>query len=957
MSSKILGTEKIWEKSDNYNLISMGDTDKGIYSITNLEEFWKSYCENYKSIQYCLGQPSHQEYCPFIIDVDLEEKYELEDKLYSYDKIKKFTIELNSIVKNNYEGISNNNLYWCLLEKEPYYDSSKGRWKNGFHLHNPYLFVSRESLKLIYQNEKLNAIYKLDDVSNKMWLLYGSSKKENLQPYLLTKIFCEQKNQIGSVKKENWFKNYNLFDFKGNKIKITETNLDYYLPRIFSMTVDNRDDYVKEQKYKPITITIISDNDISTDRHEMNKCESLPNIDIVQKIIDNIDIEYATTFNHWWKIGCAIFNMGLDNDVAYELFDRFSRKCLEKYSEIGVRNTWNGYKEYEIGFGTLCYYSKLSNQEKHKEIFKEYLFNKNKDKIKIKYENYTELDTATMFYDIYAKEYVKYNIDEKHYWRWNNDKLIWEKNREYNCLMINLKDYIQPILDSIKNEYKIEDEEVEIDKDNMSKNEIKKIKEDNKKRKEDNKKIKAVYKAIKKYEEKLGSPTYWRKAWDALIPQIIDRDFDNLLNKSADEIPISNQIYNLKTGEIRMRTTNDYFNFSLDFTIIENCDFTNVKRYMESVFVDKDKKPNQELIDFIQVLLGYFLTGNTNHRKFYMFYGSGCNSKSTFVNLIKKVCGKFYGDANQYLFILPKSSSKFNAELSVLRNHRVVAVEEVDKNERLNSKNLKNMTGNNTIVYEGKGLNELIKFETQSKGIICNNTKPEMDSSDQAIIDRLCIIPFNNRFFLNDKSSREREEKIRSKLEEQYPDYERCEIDEMVKNRMEQVLKHQKLYTDEELEVLKQEGDEFQKIINSKEFLNQLFNWIVIGAKKSYEVIHKDTPLPKLCKDELKSYVKNNDLLQNFLDDSQDYSFIDNDEWNKKWDECKNDNERKELFVRHTDFKVRVSDWKKQEGTGNINGKELDDLINKKFGDYKTDRNKFKFVRNVIKKKYNEETF
>ena len=51
-------------------------------------------------------------------------------------------------------------------------------------------------------------------------------------------------------------------------------------------------------------------------------------------------------------------------------------------------------------------------------------------------------------------------------------------------------------------------------------------------------------------------------------------------------------------------------------------------------FLDEIFLSDQDVIDFIQVLCGYALTGETREEKLFFLYGSGANGKSKFLETL-----------------------------------------------------------------------------------------------------------------------------------------------------------------------------------------------------------------------------------------------------------------------------------------------------------------------------------
>ncbi len=65
--------------------------------------------------------------------------------------------------------------------------------------------------------------------------------------------------------------------------------------------------------------------------------------------------------------------------------------------------------------------------------------------------------------------------------------------------------------------------------------------------------------------------------------------------------------------------------------------------------------------------------------------------------------------------------------------------------DKLNSKKLKSITGNDTL--KARALyGEMQEFKTRMKPLLPTNHRPDFDVRDRAMIDRVCLIPFEARF-------------------------------------------------------------------------------------------------------------------------------------------------------------------------------------------------------------------
>jgi P4 family phage/plasmid primase-like protien len=153
-----------------------------------------------------------------------------------------------------------------------------------------------------------------------------------------------------------------------------------------------------------------------------------------------------------------------------------------------------------------------------------------------------------------------------------------------------------------------------------------------------------------------------------------------------------------------------------------------------------------EYVDFMQRLLGYCLTGEVNERSLYVMYGTGRNGKSTLCNILEKILGDYNVSCSNDVLIQSEKRSGATPELVKLQTARVAIVSETNEGEKLNKKNVKNLTGNDTIycrdLFQKSGMN----FKVKCKFLMMTNSRPEFDINDTAMTDRIKALPFNAKF-------------------------------------------------------------------------------------------------------------------------------------------------------------------------------------------------------------------
>jgi len=536
----------------------------------------------------------------------------------------------------------------------------------------------------------------------------------------------------------------------------------------------------------------------------------------VRNVIQRIEALNKDEFNFknydsWMRLGFMIYNE--IGDEGLSLFDEISRK-YEGYNEKGNKDFWKGIKNNNSNELTLRTY--LYKLKKYGVYIEDVCCNIN---------NYTEKQIAEMYFEIWAKENVK-AIAKDQIYIYNENQKLWKLSSGSNEVMTYLSDKLQFIyLNSAKElTAKLLDEN---DKDKK-------------------KEIKTKIESITKSKQKLGTANYCKAVYYYLEPYITDKEFKFILNKKKDYLPLKNgKKICLRDGVISDRIKDDYFTFELDLDYIPNCDFTNVLKYVNPLFISKEVTGERpQFVKFIQTLLGYFLTGNINHRKIYVLFGIGSNGKSSLFNLIDRMMGKFYKVTTEDIIVADRSKknnkAKTQPELFDLFDTRLVVVNELEEGEKINTKKMKAIRGGDKLAGRNLFSKDIEAFHTQAKLVILTNNKPEVDITDQANKDSMCIIPFNARFWETTPS------------QEEY------------------------------LEFIK----------TDKRFLNEFFSWCVQGSINSYTEVHKAMDEPEEVKCEYNVYIDENDVIKNYIEEN--YTIISREDWNIEYEKFKKTKGREE---------------------------------------------------------------
>ena len=167
-------------------------------------------------------------------------------------------------------------------------------------------------------------------------------------------------------------------------------------------------------------------------------------------------------------------------------------------------------------------------------------------------------------------------------------------------------------------------------------------------------------------------------------------------------------------------------------------------------FLNKIFNNNQEMIDFLARAIGYSLTGSTGQRVFFVCYGCGANGKSTFIGIIERILGD-YAKTTPFSTFLSKKYEGIPNDIAALDGIRFVSASEGESTRSLNESLIKRLTGDIDKISARFMRAEFFEFKPQFKIWLHTNHKPNIRGTDEAIWDRVKLIPFNVRIPLNER--------------------------------------------------------------------------------------------------------------------------------------------------------------------------------------------------------------
>lgn len=203
-------------------------------------------------------------------------------------------------------------------------------------------------------------------------------------------------------------------------------------------------------------------------------------------------------------------------------------------------------------------------------------------------------------------------------------------------------------------------------------------------------------------------------------------------------------IVDLKTGAIRHNHM-DYMTQTVAVTPDFNAPCPRWTSFLHQVFVG-----DEEMIEFMQRSMGYWLSGSVREQVIHFLYGQGSNGKSVLSDFLKWIIGGYGVKLSAVALMQPRGGERHPTELAQLRGKRLALSSELGESDYFNEALLKELTGDTTLSARFMR-GDFFEFPQTQKHLIVGNFKPRLRGGDPALARRMLLIPFNATFRGADK--------------------------------------------------------------------------------------------------------------------------------------------------------------------------------------------------------------
>ena len=636
------------------------------------------------------------------------------------------------------------------------FDDKKNKYKEGYHIIIPDLYLNKSSRKyLLCELKKEYNDIDTATASNPS-MLYGCVKPTHLSTRNKYNIKLQKEIIITNKKYKN------IVDIEDYILDTTKCNIVKEL----SLTIEGdilKNNYItlKEEIIKnfPIIFNNDDDNDI-IQKVDIKNLEDLKRIDldanILCELLDILDSKYYDDRDYWWKVLCGIYNESCKHNYKYDIIaEWFSKKSI-KYIKSDYQIQWNDIKKrYKniktpITLGTIKYYAILSNKDKFLKIIE------NSDIDMIKKETNKTLGClqhytiAKILYNILGKNiyhvpineykttwYVYLDSAEMKIYKENGQLFKWS-NEGSNpiTLSIYISEELTKRIDKIIKEYDIQIQKMTI-QTNESKIDLENLKE---KRKQ-----------IFKTKESLYNNCFKKNIIQECKNLFYSSYFISKLDQDKKILGVGNGILLLPLNkEEKLEYINDYCNYIFieSYTPVNYIFYDENNYYVKEIYnILKDIIPEEDAFEYIMIFLSTSISNIAKEAIIMFFRGGGSNGKSTIMELMLNTLGNSYSKKLS-LGLLTESretSHTSNSAFMELKNTRFGYFSEPDKVEKINTGRLKEILGNEKLtgrqIY-GKQEN----FENRCNLVAASNYDFQINCNDYGCWRRIKYYEFKVRF-------------------------------------------------------------------------------------------------------------------------------------------------------------------------------------------------------------------
>lgn len=171
---------------------------------------------------------------------------------------------------------------------------------------------------------------------------------------------------------------------------------------------------------------------------------------------------------------------------------------------------------------------------------------------------------------------------------------------------------------------------------------------------------------------------------------------------------------------------------------------------------------DRDIVEFVQRLGGYTLTGSVKEQKLFFLHGAGANGKSVLLDVLRNIGGSYAHNLPSEALMTSRNEGH-PTMLASLQGKRLAISSEIEESAHWAESRIKSLTGDETLTARYMRQN-FFTFAISHKHLIAGNFKPRLKGEDYAMVRRMVLVPFTQKF----EGSR-RDDALPEKLKAEYP--------------------------------------------------------------------------------------------------------------------------------------------------------------------------------------------
>jgi putative DNA primase/helicase len=157
----------------------------------------------------------------------------------------------------------------------------------------------------------------------------------------------------------------------------------------------------------------------------------------------------------------------------------------------------------------------------------------------------------------------------------------------------------------------------------------------------------------------------------------------------------------------------------------------------------------EELVHYLQRLMGYAISGDTREHVLPIFWGEGRNGKGTLLETLGHLLGPLAGPVEAELLLAQKynkASGGPTSDIMALRGRRLAWASETGDGRKINASKVKWLVGGDSLVGRAPFGRHEVNFQPTHTLILLTNHKPQVPADDYALWQRIHLVPFTMKF-------------------------------------------------------------------------------------------------------------------------------------------------------------------------------------------------------------------